>query len=175
VAVIRIVTTPDTASFDESPEAPAEARALKVTVRVDASFDFPTRVVGVGLVVHETWRPEGGRQGVVVAELAEAYLDVAAGEMEAFAILRGLEVARARGATLARVRSDANPLRHRLKADHRAGTGHERADLHGQILRLARTFVGVQFAYQPRRKNHLAHRLARAARALAPIRPTARS
>lgn len=65
-------TAPDTASLDESPGAPAEARALQVTVRVDASFDFATRVAGVGLVVHETRRPGGGRQGAVVAELAEA-------------------------------------------------------------------------------------------------------
>lgn len=168
-------TAPGTASPDESPGAPPGAGVLKVTVRVDASFDFTTRVAGVGLVVHETRRPGGGRNGDVVAEFAEAYLDVAPGDVEAFVILRGLEVARARGATLATVRSDANPLRRRLKADHRAGTGQERADLHGQILRLARTFPGVQFAWQPRRKNQAAHRLARAARALPPIRSAARS
>lgn len=153
---------------------PAQARALKVTVRVDGSFDFTTGVAGIGLIVHETRRPEGGRQGDVVAELAEAHL-VAPGEVQALAILRALEVAQARGATLVRVRSDDNQLRHRLKDDHRAGEGLERDDLRGRILRLARTFDAVQFSYQPRWKNQDAHRLARAARLLPPITPAGRS
>ncbi len=132
-------------------------------------------MAGIGLIVHETGRPEGGRQGDVVAELAEAHLDVAPGEVQAFAILRALEVAHARGATLVWVRSDDNQLRHRLKDDHRAGEGLESDDPRGRILRLARTFDAVQSSDQPRRKNQDAHRLARAARLLPPIRPTARS
>lgn len=145
---------------------------LRITVRVDGSFDYRTGVAGVGLVVHETRRLTQGRKGPVVAELAEAYLDVGPTDVEAFAILRGLDVARARGATQVKIQSDYNHLRRQLKEAHRAGTGHERDDLHGQILRLARTFASAKFAYRPRRKNGDAHRLARAARALPPRRRT---
>lgn len=145
------------------------ARPLKVTVRVDGSFDYATGVAGVGLVVHETRRPEGGRQGEVVADLAEAHLEVAPGDVQAFAILRALEVAEARGAALVRIRSTDNQLRRRLKGDHRAGEGLDREDLHGRILRLARNFTSVQFSYRQRRKNSDVRRRARAARALPPV------
>jgi len=57
--------------------------------------------------------------------------------------------------------SDYNSMRRQLKEDHKMNTVHERDDLHGIILRYAKKFKEIKFLYQPRRKNHAAHRLAR--------------
>jgi hypothetical protein len=54
-------------------------------------------------------------------------------------------------------------MRRRLKHDHAAGHVGDSGSLHGRTLALARTFDHVVFAYQPRRKNGVAHRLARSA------------
>lgn len=58
---------------------------------------------------------------------------------------------------------DYNSMRRQLKKDHKMNTDHERDNLHGLILRYAKRFKEVKFLYQPRRKNHAAHRLARKA------------
>ncbi len=108
------------------------ARPLKVTVRVDGSFDYATGVAGVGLVVHETRRPEGGRQGEVVADLAEAHLEVAPGDVQAFAILRALEVAEARGAAPVRLRSTVSVRRARAAAGRISPTMSGRGAAHGK-------------------------------------------
>lgn len=50
---------------------------------------------------------------------------------------------------------EATTVRHTLMVD--ASCDYEQ----GRILRLASQFDVVKFAYQPRRKNHNAHRLAR--------------
>lgn len=42
---------------------------LRITVRVDGSFDYRTGVAGVGLVVQETRQLTQGRKGPVVAGL----------------------------------------------------------------------------------------------------------
>ena len=136
---------------------------------VDGSYDHSRRVAGIGLVLHETRRR--GRNGVVTDRIAEAYADVPSGLAEVFAVVRALEIARDRGFSIVRVRSDYNPMRRKLKREHRAQSGRDRADLHGLALRLAAAFAEVEFAYQPRRKNQNAHRLARlAAQQLEPSR-----
>jgi ribonuclease HI len=142
-------------------------RPTKLTVIVDASHDETRRVVGIGLVLHETNKP--GRNGPVIDRRAEAYVDIPVGQMEKFAILRALEIARERGSEFVKVRSDYNAMRRRLKADHRSGIDHGSDDLHGRVLSLAKTFACTQLGYQPRRKNQAAHGLARfGAKNLAP-------
>jgi hypothetical protein len=64
---------------------------------------------------------------------------------------------------MVRIRSDYNRMRTALKDDYRAGRGQERRSLQGMILRLAREFDEVKFAWIIRRKNHEAHCLARQA------------
>ncbi len=54
-------------------------------------------------------------------------------------------------------------MRTKLKKDHKEGAGQGGDDLHGTILRLAAQFAEVKFAYVPRRKNQIAHFLARKA------------
>lgn len=149
---------------------PATDRPLKLTVRVDGSFDFTRCVAGVGLVLHAPAQP--GRNGPVIDRLAEAYCEIPPGRVEHLAIFRALLVAQERGFEYVKVRSDCNPLRTRLKKDHKSGLSTGSEDLYGPILRLAREFVEVKFAYTPRRKNQEPHHLARqAAQTLPAVAP----
>ena len=75
----------------------------------------------------------------------------------------GLHIAKKRGYRLVKVRSDYNSMRTKLKRDHARNVGHCRTNMDGTILRLAKEFDEVKFAYQARRKNQIAHRLARIA------------
>ncbi|HTP27548.1 MAG TPA: reverse transcriptase-like protein [Anaeromyxobacteraceae bacterium] len=132
----------------------------RLTIMVGVSLDEARGVVGIGLVLHETDRP--GRNGPVIARIAEAD-DVSGGRMEEFAVLRALQIASARGFRHVKVRSDCNRMRRRLKEDHQVGRGLVGDALHAEILLLARSFEMTKFAFQPRRKNQEAHKLARAA------------
>jgi hypothetical protein len=82
---------------------------------------------------------------------------------EQFAVLRALEIAFERGYRLLRVRSDYNKMRIVLKDDYQAGVVQEEHNLRGMILRLARKFDQIKFAWVPRRRNQEAHFLARKA------------
>ena len=62
-----------------------------------------------------------------------------------------------------RVRSDYNKMRIVLKNDYQAGGVREEHNLRGMILRLARKFDQIKFAWIPRRRNQEAHFLARKA------------
>jgi ribonuclease HI len=135
------------------------AQPIRLTAIVDASHRFG--VTGIGIVLHATDRP--GRAGPVIAQVSERRTEVLVGEMELFAVFRALELARDRGYRQVKVRSDANYMRRRLKRDHSDGCIPDPESLHGKTLALARTFDHVVFAYQPRRKNGAAHRLARLA------------
>ncbi len=142
---------------------------LKYTFRVDASYDLKRRVAGIGIVIHETDQPR--KNGPVIDEISELYSDVPAGGIEKFAVFRALEIAYERNYEIVHIRSDYNSMRRKLKKDHKANTGHEKDDLHALILRYAKKFKGVKFLYCPRRKNQLAHRLARkAVKELIPLR-----
>lgn len=133
---------------------------LRYTFKVDASYHLK-RKTGIGIVIHETDKPR--KNGLVIDEISELYLDIPAGVTEKFAVFRALEIALLRNYEIVRIRSDYNSMREQLKKDHKMNTGQERDDLHGLILRLAQRFKGVKFLYQPRRKNQVAHRLARKA------------
>ena len=148
-----------------------EATTVRHTLMVDASCDYRQRIVGVGIVVHEARRP--GRNGVVVDQLCEAYRGVPPGLAEMFAVLRALEISAERGFRIVKVRSDCNHMRRQLKDAHERGQGGDRDDLQDRVLRLASQFEEVKFAYEPRRKNQNAHRLAR--RGAREASPAARS
>jgi ribonuclease HI len=141
---------------------------VRHTLIVDASYDHRRDVMGVGIAVHEADRP--GRNGVLIDQIGEAYSGIPDGVGELLAVHRALEIARARGFAVVRVRSDYNQMRKTLKRDHDSRTGCDRGDLHGSILQLADEFESVEFAYKPKRKNRMAHELARcAAKEMAPI------
>jgi ribonuclease HI len=148
----------------------APQHTIRHTIMVDASCNHREGIVGVGLVVHKALRP--GRNGVVVDRLYESYLGIPRGLAEMFAVLRALEVSAERGFRIVKVRSDYNYMRRQLKDADERGSGRDRDDLQAQILRLTSCFDQVKFAYQPRRKNQNAHKLAR--RAVREARPVAR-
>ncbi|HLP44729.1 MAG TPA: ribonuclease H family protein [Candidatus Kapabacteria bacterium] len=141
--------------------ASKQVGVLKHTFNVDASYDLKRRVTGIGIVIRETDQPR--KKGPVIAEISELHSNISAGETEKFAVFRALEIASERNYETLHIRSDYNHMRRKLKEDHEAGIGHERDDLHGQILRHAKQFTEVKFLYCQRRKNLMAHRLARKA------------
>ncbi len=132
------------------------------TLTVDASYNATTGVTGVAIIIQHRVGLKG--RGPIIEEVAEGYSNVALGAGELLAIFRALDIARQRGFIRIKVRSDYNAMRHKLRHDLRSG----RTDigLRGCVLLLARTFEWVDFGYVPRRKNHLAHGLARRARNL---------
>lgn len=134
---------------------------LKHTFNVDASYDLKRRVTGIGIVIRETDQPR--KKGAIIAEISELHNNIRSGEIEKFAVFRALEIASERNYQILHIRSDYNHMRRKLKEDHEAGIGHERDDLHGQVLRSAQKFKEVKFLYCRRPKNLMAHRLARKA------------
>jgi len=140
---------------------------MKHTFTVDASYNRPTNTVGIGIIVQATDKPR--KRGRILSQHSEAYRGVSASCMEEFAIFRAIEIASELGCQFVKVRSDCNSVRTRLKKDHKEDRGRKSANLHGSILRLAKQFTEVKFTYVPRRKNHIAHKLARkAAREMTP-------
>lgn len=155
------MTNQENTLIEDSNSSKEPMSRLKYTFNVDASYDLKRRVTGIGIVIHETDQPR--KNGLVINEISELYSDVPAGGIEKFAVFRALEIAYERNYEILRIRSDYNSMRTKLKEDHKAGTGHERDDLHGLILRYAKKFTEVKFLYCLRRRNQIAHRLARKA------------
>lgn len=147
--------------LDIAGDVMTTTRPVRLTAIVDASYRAERAVTGIGIVLHATDRP--GRAGPVIARISELHMGVPAGAIELFAVFRALELARERGYRRVKVRSDYNYMRRKLKQEHAAGRIGDPNTLHGKTLMLARTFDHVVFAYQPRRKNGVAHRLARVA------------
>ena len=138
----------------------ATLRPVWQTFRVDASFDKQQGITGIGLILRAT--NKAGREGAVVARFSESYIGLPIQAGEQFAVLRALEIAFERGYRLLRVRSDYNQMRIVLKDDYQAGVVQEH-NLRGMILRLARKFDQIKFAWIPGRRNQEAHFLARKA------------
>ncbi|HEY4841622.1 MAG TPA: ribonuclease H family protein [Terriglobales bacterium] len=139
----------------------ATLRPIWHTFRVDASFDKQQGITGIGLILRAT--NKAGRDGAVVARFSESYIGPPSRAGEQFAVLRALEIAFEAGYRLLRVRSDYNQMRIALKDDYRTGVVQEEDNLRGMILRLARKFDQIKFAWIPRRRNQEAHFLARKA------------
>jgi ribonuclease HI len=105
----------------------AHAEPLHHTITVDGSYGFARAVAGVGLVIQQSDRPR--RRGQVVDTIAEAFVGVPAGHVEALAVLRALEIAAERAFRILKIRSDHNQLRRTLREHHRSQDGQERDDL----------------------------------------------
>ncbi len=134
----------------------------KYTFIVNSSYDHDSKIVGIGMAIHQADKPK--RNGILIEQLGEAYKGIPPRIMEMFAVYRALEIGKERGYKIIRVRSDYNHMRRKLKKYYKEGTGFSRNDLHGEIMRISRNFELVQFSYKPRRKNQMAHTLARDAR-----------
>jgi ribonuclease HI len=145
----------------------SEPKPVRYTITVDASCDDRLGIVGIGLIVQETDKP--GRRGPIIDQFAEAYRGVPPGSGELFAVFRALELATERGFRRVKVRLDYNYMRKTLKKLHSRQEGQDGNDLQATVLRLATGFDEVRFAYTPRRKNHIAHRLANEARKQRPV------
>ena len=135
------------------------------TLTVDASYDTASRISGVGIVVQA--RTAGSGRGPIIDQIAEAHMDLPRGLGENFAVLRALEIARERGFTRIKIRSDYNSMRRNLRERFRSGAAGDN-DLQRRILDLARQFEWIDFGYVPRRKNQIAHLLARRGRFMVP-------
>ena len=131
------------------------------TMIVDASQDVRSGRTGIGIAIHETDRP--GRNGPLTDQIGECYADIPPGRGEMFAVYRALEIGLDRGFTVLKIRSDYNQMRKALKERYEAGQGTNGRGLRGSVLRLAVHFDSVHFGYKPRRKNQMAHGLARQA------------
>ena len=131
---------------------------------LDASYDHDTDITGIGLAVHESNNPRKNRNGILISEIMEAYHDIPSYHGEMLAVYRALEIAKDRGYTNIRTRSDYNYMRKALKKSYENKAGANRDDLHGEIMRLSSLFDQVHFGFKPRRKNQMAHILARRAR-----------
>jgi ribonuclease HI len=143
---------------------------MRQTFILDASYDSETGITGIGIVIHETDKPQKNRNGKVIDEISESYVGIDAGKGEMLAIFRAFEIASERGYKNIRTRSDYNYLRKSLKKSYEGGEGNNRTDLHGEIIRISNTFEKVEFGYKPRRKNQMAHTLARhAVKQITPI------
>lgn len=95
-------------------------------------------------------------------------LGLFAGPKRMFAVLRALQTARERGFTRIRIRSDYNSMRRDLRNRYRSGADGKN-ELQKKILALARQFEWIDFGYVPRRKNQIAHNLARKGRLMKPV------
>jgi len=134
---------------------------MRQTLILDASYDSETDITGIGIVIHETDNPRKNKNGIIIDEISESYIGIGSGKGEMFAVFRALEIALERGYRNIRTRSDYNYLRKTFKSSYEDGVGHDRTDLHGEIIRMSSRFEKVEFGYNPRRKNQMAHKLAR--------------
>lgn len=136
------------------------------TFTVDVSHNQRHRTTGIGLVIQrrlfEDGRPDG-RRGPIIDQLSEQHQGIHSSVVDAFAILRALEIALERGYARVRVRSDCNHERTQLRQWYR-NQDSARDPVRARILELARRLIWADFKYIPRHKNHIAHCLARAAR-----------
>ena len=134
----------------------------KHTFIVDASYDFDSKITGIGMAIHQADEPK--RNGILIDQLSEAYKGIPPRIIEMLAIYRALEIGIERKYRIIRIRSDHNQMRTKLKKSYEEGKGFQREDLYGEIMRITRSCELVQFGYKPRRKNQMAHTLARRAR-----------
>ncbi len=137
---------------------------FRCTFILDASYDHNTKITGIGIVIHESHNPKKNKNGILIDEIMESYSGILDGRGEMLAVYRAMEIAIDRGYKNIRTRSDYNYMRKSLKVDYENNIGSEREDLHGAVLKMSSRFDCVKFGYKPRRKNQMAHTLARRAR-----------
>jgi len=133
--------------------------SLKHTFIVDASYNLERKVTGIGIVIHETYKPN--RSGIIVAEISELYANIPVNVSEKFAVFRALEIACERNYQIVHIFSDYNSMRKQLKYAYEKKTMINGDNFHTQLLNHANTLKDVKFKYKVRRKNQMAHRLAK--------------
>ena len=131
------------------------------TLIVDASFNHDSNATGIGIAIHETDKVVKNRNGVLIDQISEAYVGICPGYGEMLALFRALEISKERGYSWVRLRSDYNILRKKLKNSYEENSDFDRLGLYGETMRITRFFDRVQFGYKPKRKNQMAHNLAR--------------
>ena len=134
---------------------------MRYTFILDASYNYKKDIAGIGVVIHESNNPKKNKNGIVIDEIRESYIGIHSGKIEMLAVYRALEISIERGYKNIRTRSDFNSMRKSLKKSYDNNYGHDRRDLHGEIIRMANSLEKVEFGYKPRRKNQMAHNLAR--------------
>ena len=144
---------------------------LRHTFIVDGSHNGEAHVIGIGIAVHETDKLTKSRNGILIDQISESYQGILPGHGEMLALFRALELAKDRGYKIIRLRSDYNSMRKALKKSYEQQTEFERVGLYGEVMRITKNFDSVQFGYKPRRKNQMAHNLARVgAKEIEPVR-----
>jgi ribonuclease HI len=136
----------------------------KHTLTTDGSHDARTGLVGIGIVIQE--RTGAKRRGPILDTIAECCEGIPVHDAERWAVFRALIIALERGYTHVQIRSDHNRMRKSLRTRMASQHGFDGDELDRRILDLAPRFVWLDFRYVPRRKNQLAHRLARQGRVL---------
>jgi len=104
------------------------------TLTVDASYSSATGITGFGIVIQERSGRSG--RGPIVEQLSESHHNISAGDGELYAVFRALEVAKHRGFTRIKLRSDYNHMRRSLRERYRDGS--VARDLEGCVLQLAK-------------------------------------
>ena len=144
---------------------------MRQTLIVDASFNHDTGATGIGIVIHQTSKMTGNRNGEIIDEISESFLDIRSGHGEMLALFRAMQISKARGFKTIKLLSDFNAMRTALKESYREQAGYDRVGLFGEVMRLSREFYLVKFGYKERRKNQMAHKLARiGAKDIEPVR-----
>lgn len=135
---------------------------LKQTFTVDASHNAKDAKIGIGMVIQESHRLNG-RRGPIIEERSETFspLEVSPKDMELFAIFRAFQLAVERGYRQVQVRSDYNIVRKQIASALKAACQAKANSLQERVLMLARSIEQAKVTYCPRRKNIMAHRLAR--------------
>ena len=134
---------------------------LKQTLTVDASHNEKSQEIGIGIVIQETGL--SGKRGAIIEMLSETFLyaKVTPKDMELFAIVRAFEIAFERNYRYIQIRSDYNYVKKQVAATLRNRTSPTINNFYDQILKLAEPLKQIRMTYYPRRKNIMAHRLAR--------------
>ena len=134
---------------------------VRQTFTVDASHNHVDAKIGIGILIQET--AGKGRRGPIIEQRAETWSpdEIHPKDMELFAIFRAFQIAMERKYSYIRVRSDYNFIRKQVNNAIKNKQQASKGSLLEQTLELARTFEEANVSYCPRRKNSIAHGLAR--------------
>ena len=141
---------------------------IRQTFTVDASHNHTADKIGIGILIQET--AGKGRRGPIIEQRAETWSpdEAPPKDMELFAIFRGFQIAMERKYSHIRIRSDYNAIRKKVSNALKNKQQAPKDSLLEQMLILARTFEEATVSYCPRRKNSIAHSLARKGAQIAP-------
>ena len=136
---------------------------MKHTFTVDASHNQESGKIGIGILIQETTAIARRKRGQIIDTLFESFTpdEIYHGDMELYAIYRSFQIAIDRGYRHIHVRTDYNWNKRRINKALKAGSQSDDSSLFQKTLTLARAIEQVKVSYLPRRKNQIAHQLAR--------------